>query len=591
MKMNNFLLKSIAVGLIVFSIASCQESQIGAPLNVESKTVSIYEYLKKDKSYSTLVTALDLTGASAGLSIYGSNTLFAPSNDAFQKYLTRKGITDISKMDLGELKKLINYHIYSERYASTLFPASTTTVGGDFILMDISKGLRQTVLNNSIAIDTLDISTSNGIVHVINDVLEPPTKTIYTYLQGNPEYSIMAEAISKTGLDKVLLDKVEIDNSTKIPSKKFLTFFVESNTVLQQNGINSFDDLAKKYSNSYNTTKSYTSATDSLNIFVKYHCLNGKYFAMEFIDDAFETSSAGNWIVVDTKGGTVNMNRHFEKQNILNPATGQYELTEVEVLTSITPEVSNIVTSNGIIQGVNSVLKVTIAKPTVVKAFFGGLPQDRIIQMPDKSVVTFIDVFNDWNNDPVNQELVWWLKWGWQSGSAKKIAQNVYNVGENGSVKGSINPLYKADHPLDVMDGLQFANPVGLWLELTTKPIFPGKYKVYIYEQHSKGSPNRFEVWSFLWSLDGVRYPDTSDFNNKTDNFGNVIQIYNEQPWDNLPGNVNNSTLYWINYKGMSKILLGVVEFDRVATHKVKIEMVDENRPIGVFKVQFEPVN
>ena len=41
----------------------------------------------------------------------------------------------------------------------------------------------------------------------------------------------------------------------------------------------------------------------------------------------------------------------------------------------------------------------------------------------------------------------------------------------------------------------------------------------------------------------------------------------------------------------MSKILLGVVEFDRVATHKVKIEMVDENRPIGVFKVQFPPVN
>jgi len=589
MKRNRIVLKGIAVGLFVLSLFSCQESQIGAPLNVESKTVSVYEYLKNNKSYSTLVTALDLTGAATGLSIYGSNTLFAPSNDAFQKYLTRKGISDISKINLAELKQLINYHIYSERYVSTSFPASTTTVAGDFILMDISKGLRQTVLNNSITIDTLDISTSNGVVHVISDVLEPPTKTIYTYLQGNPEYSIMAEAISKTGLDKVLLDKVETDNSTKVPSKKFLTFFVESNTLLKQQGINSFDDLARKYSNSYNTTKSYTSVTDSLNIFVKYHCLNGKYFAMEFIDDAFETSSAGNWIVIDTKDGTVNMNRHLEKQNILNPVTGQYILTEVEVVTSIAPEASNIVTSNGIIQGINSVLKVTIAKPTVVKAFFGGLPQDRIIRMPDKSVVTFIDVFNQWNNDPVNQNLVWWLKWGWQSGSAKKIAQNVYDVGPNGSVPGSINPLYKSDHPLDVMDGLQFSNPVGLWLELKTKPIFPGKYKVYIYEQHIRN--NAAQTWSFLWSLDGERFPDTSDFTKQLDNFGNTITIYNSQKWDNLGGNVNNSYLYWPNYQGMNKILLGVVEFDKIATHKIKIEMVDEKRPIGVFKVQFEPVN
>ena len=589
MTRNNFFLKNIAVCLIALSIYSCQGDRIGAPLSVDVKIQSISEYLKSNPSYSTLVSALELTGLSAGLNLYGSITLFAPTNDAFQKYFVLRGITGISQMNVDTLKQILNYHIYSEKYSASLFPVSTATVSGDLIAMDIANGVRNTLLNGTVKIDTIDISASNGTIHVIGDVLKPPTATIYNYLQGNPDYSIMAEAISKTGLDTALLNKVIYDKTTKVPTKKFVTFFAETNAVLNQQGISTFNDLAKKFSNSFNTTKNYTSKTDSLNIFMRYHCLQNKYFVLEFIDDVFESVSPGNWLVIDTKDG-VNINRHLEKQSILNPITGKYEITEVEVKASIVSAKSNIVTSNGIVHALGYVLKVAVAKPVIVKAYFGGVAQDRVIQMPDRSVVTFIDVFSSWKDDPTSQQSVWWLKWGWTSGNANKLNANVYNVGPNGSTPGSLNPLYKADHPLESMDGLQFSSPLGLWMEITTKPIFPGKYYVYIFEQHSKGSPNLTEQWKFTWSLDGVQDPAMSDFNKKTDNFGNTIQIYNEQAWDNLGGNVNNTNLYWTNYKGMSKILLGIVTFDNIQPHKVKIEMVDENRPIGVFKIQFEPV-
>jgi uncharacterized surface protein with fasciclin (FAS1) repeats len=292
---NNILLKTITICFLSLSIYSCKDDQFGAPLKVEIRNLSIYEYLKANPAYSTLVSALDLTKVSEGLNVYGSMTLFAPTNDAFQKYFERKGISGISDINADSLKQLLNYHIYAEKIAAAFFPVIKTTVAGDFIYMDNSLGLKQTVLNNSVTIDSIDVPASNGLVHVIADVLEPPKKTVYTYLQGNPDYSIMAEAISKTGLDTALLNKVIYDNSTKIPTKKFVTFLAEPDALLKQKGINSFDDLAKKYSSSYNSTKNYTGRSDSLNIFIRYHCVQNKYFSTEFIDDVYETANPGSY--------------------------------------------------------------------------------------------------------------------------------------------------------------------------------------------------------------------------------------------------------------------------------------------------------
>jgi uncharacterized surface protein with fasciclin (FAS1) repeats len=588
MKKNKLFLKTVALSLMALFNSSCGGDRIGAPLTVEVKVHSITEYLKANPSYTILVSALDLTGVSASLNLYGAITLFAPTNDAFKKYLALKGIADISKMNVDTLRQLVNYHLYSQKYAAAMFPVSTATVSGDLISMDISNGVRNTLLNGTVKIDTTDISASNGIVHVINDVLKPPKNTIFNYLQGNPNYSIMAEAISKTGLDTALLNKVFYDNTSKIPSKKFVTFFAETNTVLNQQGITSFNDLAKKFSNSFNTTRNYTSKSDSLNIFMRYHCLQRKYFILDFIDDVYESVSSGNWLVIDTKDG-VNINRHLEKQSVLNPVSGKYELKEIEIMANIVANRSNIVSSNGIVHSLGNLLKVAVAKPVIVKAYFGGLPQDRVIQMPDRSVVTFIDVFESWKDDATKQNSVWWLKWGWISGSASKMNPINWDLGPNGSDPGSINPRYKADYPLEPMDGLGFSSPIGLWLEITTKPIFPGKYYVYLYEQNQNASA-RTDQWKFIWSLDGVKNPDMCDLNTQLDKFGNVTQLFNEQKWDNQGGNVNNSILYWPNYDGMKKILLCIATFDNIQPHKVKIEMVDENRAVQFFKIQFEPV-
>ncbi|RYZ52776.1 MAG: fasciclin domain-containing protein, partial [Sphingobacteriales bacterium] len=277
MKAISTVFRSLLALVLVCAAFSCKTNDFGGKLELESNNKSILSLLKNDPSFSILRRALDTTEISGLLNVYGSVTLFAPTDEAFKKYFQRKNISGLSDIDKQTLKDLLQYHLYAQTYASSFFLTGTlpvTTVAGDYIRMDISNGLKNTVLNNTVNISKIDVPVTNGVVHVINDVLEPPAHTLSAWIKSQPQYSIMAEALEKTGIGPALLDAVEYDNTQIVygrPLKKMKTIFLESNEVLRAANINSFEDLARKYSNTYNSGKEYSSPSDSLNIFMRYH--------------------------------------------------------------------------------------------------------------------------------------------------------------------------------------------------------------------------------------------------------------------------------------------------------------------------------
>ena len=422
MKKIDAVLKNIVICLIMLSICSCEQDQIASSPKLTKVDKTIYEYLKSNPSYTILVEALDITQLSGKLNLYGNMTMFAPSNDAFMKLFVHKGISGLSKMNIDTLSKMLKYHIYTDKFNSVSFQTGSlpaVTISGDLIKMDISKGLKNTYLNDAVKVDSLDIEAINGVVHVIGDVLEPPSKTIYSRLVDNLQFSIMAEAVKMTGMDTAVLNKVVYDNNLIInglPSKKWVTVFFEPNNVLNQNGIYSFDDLAKKYSNTYYTTKNYTNPSDSLNIFIRYHCMQRKVFMSDIRSDYMESLSASNWLIFDTKG-SMNINKHDERKIVFNSLTGKNDTIITQVMVNINPDKSNQVASNGIIHSVESVLSVYNPKPVIVKCYFAGAPEDRAITLLDGKVSTLSDEFKNLNNNPVGQSVVWWLKWGYDSGT------------------------------------------------------------------------------------------------------------------------------------------------------------------------------
>jgi len=149
----------------------------------EMMATSIAAVASKNEELSTLVSALKAAGLDQMLSEPGSYTVFAPSNNAFEKLPKKMSIAELGKPENKEmLTQVLQYHVVSgvitsDKLVEAINGANGkytfTTVGGkeltaslkgDKINLKDEKGNRtEIVLGN--------VEASNGLVHVINDVL------------------------------------------------------------------------------------------------------------------------------------------------------------------------------------------------------------------------------------------------------------------------------------------------------------------------------------------------------------------------------------------------------------------------------------
>jgi len=149
----------------------------------EMMATSIAAVASKNEELSTLVSALKAADLDQMLSEPGRYTVFAPSNNAFEKLPKKMSIAELGKPENKEmLTQVLQYHVVSgvitsDKLVEAINGANGkytfTTVGGkeltaslkgDKINLKDEKGNRtEIVLGN--------VEASNGLVHVINDVL------------------------------------------------------------------------------------------------------------------------------------------------------------------------------------------------------------------------------------------------------------------------------------------------------------------------------------------------------------------------------------------------------------------------------------
>lgn len=536
------IFKLFLAGIIGLSILQCRES-LNSDLQLERNSMTIMVYLKSNPSYSILVNALEKTKLAEKLNLNGTITLFAPTNDAFNKFLKSKNVANISEINTEDLKSILYYHLYNKSFKSSSFTSgslSTSTLDGGYIKMDVSQGVKNTILNGSVKIDSLDIKVTNGVVHVIDNVLESPALTLYEWLKTKPQYSIMLEAFEKTGNDTAILKKVVYDPitiSSGKPLVKWRTIFIETNDVLKNAGINSFDDLARKYSTSFSTTKSYSNPADSLNLFVRYHCLEKKYFASDFKDEYVETFQKGLFLTFSIKP-VLSINNHLQKDLVWNLLTGKNDTIKSYPKISLALNQSNWITKNGIVHQIDKVMSIYNAPPMKVIQNFAGSSEDRVLSLPNGETKNFsTELFQMWNNDPVAQNSVWWLKW---EGAMTGIIEN-----------GAIWPVGSAfqDYCVGILN-----NTSPYTLEITTKPIIKGTYAVYITSRNGI-TPNYF----VQFYMDDIKLGSLEDFSKNSDSYGHTGTI------NKVPRQV------------------GVVKFTEMASHKFKVYVPNPSNSFTVW--------
>lgn len=169
MKTFRSLFIAITVGSILLA------GSIRAEDGAEEKEADIVDLAVETEFLSTLVAAVkagDLVGTLKG---DGPFTVFAPTNDAFAALPAGTLEMLLKPENKDKLIEILTYHVVPGKVMSSELSdgMKATTVEGSDILVHISdKGVKINDANVSAA----DIMASNGVVHVIDQVIIPPVE-------------------------------------------------------------------------------------------------------------------------------------------------------------------------------------------------------------------------------------------------------------------------------------------------------------------------------------------------------------------------------------------------------------------------------
>lgn len=126
-------------------------------------------------SFSTLAAALTAADLTVALQGEGPFTVFAPTDDAFAKLPagTLEDLLEPENRDM--LIDILTYHVVSGEVlaADVAGLSNATMLNGDDVAITVVDG--QVMVNDANVVST-DIMASNGVIHVIDEVLMPPAE-------------------------------------------------------------------------------------------------------------------------------------------------------------------------------------------------------------------------------------------------------------------------------------------------------------------------------------------------------------------------------------------------------------------------------
>ena len=144
---------------------------VSVPAAAQGNT--IVDIAAGNPDFSTLVAAVQAADLVDTLSSEGPFTVFAPTNEAFAA-LGQETINAVLA-DKELLTSILTYHVVAGKVmaADVVNLTSSTTVESSDISISVKDG--RVYLNDTIQVVITDIEASNGVIHVIDGVLMPPT--------------------------------------------------------------------------------------------------------------------------------------------------------------------------------------------------------------------------------------------------------------------------------------------------------------------------------------------------------------------------------------------------------------------------------
>ena len=244
-----------------------------------SETADLSTLVSVLSNYSDLVDALsDETG---------EFTVFAPTNAAFAALLTVIGQTTADDIPAEVLREVLEYHVIAanEILSTDLAAGTVTTFNGEDITVTEVGG---SFLISGVGINTADVMTSNGVVHIMDGVLVPPSvlqfvNTIVEPAYFNKNFTTLIAAVKAA--DPSILTTLLGDG----PNGNGMTLLAPTNDAFTAAGITELPDQA------------------TLDAVLAYHLADGVYMSTDM-----PTTSAATPFALELVGGTVYLSNKGE---------------------------------------------------------------------------------------------------------------------------------------------------------------------------------------------------------------------------------------------------------------------------------------
>ena len=235
--------------------------------------LDLLETAASTETFSTLVAAVQAAGLVDVLK-EGIFTVFAPTDEAFAKL--PDGTVEALLADPTALARVLTHHLVPGRvFARDLSGVvSTTTAAGYPVLFDLTDGAKINEAN----ITATNILATNGVVHVIDEVLLPPAGDIVeTAVEAG--FSTLATALTAAGLVDELKDGGPF------------TVFAPTDAAFAALPAGVLNDLLQPENQS------------QLRQVLLYHVVGSRVFSGELTDGATPATLQGSTVTVDLTNG------------------------------------------------------------------------------------------------------------------------------------------------------------------------------------------------------------------------------------------------------------------------------------------------
>jgi uncharacterized surface protein with fasciclin (FAS1) repeats len=163
---------ALALGLVALVFAALVVPAAPASQPSPAASKNIVQVAAGNPQFSTLTSLIKKAGLVSALSGKSNLTVFAPTNAAFAKLpkATLKKVQSDKKL----LTSILTYHVVKGAVPAskvvTLNGKSVKTLNGKSVKIAVKSGK---VYVNKARVTKTDVKASNGVIHVINQVLIP----------------------------------------------------------------------------------------------------------------------------------------------------------------------------------------------------------------------------------------------------------------------------------------------------------------------------------------------------------------------------------------------------------------------------------